>query len=677
MLCLICWTHVIQLRDTTRNLVMKIALAIKNFSLKSGGGERYCVELATSLVKRGHEVVVFAANFDCTVDGVEKVRVPMVSKPSILRQWSFNFFFQKIVKKHSVDCVYALTECYPVDAVRLGGGINRFWLEQKHDSALLCMWEKFRLRNRLKTYIEDRMFSPGGSLRVVLNSELCRGQALKYYPVMGDRLKVIYNGKDIILNSAIRDKARMYVRQNHGLDQDHKVFLFMANNFRRKGLGVLLRAFSRICALDDEARLIVAGKSSSDLRQFAVLCDKLKISDKVIFSGSVKEPVKYFCAADCFVLPTRYDPFANVCLEAMACRTGVITSSANGAAEVLADGGVVADSEDEIFDAMKNFLDFEYCLQTGKNAYMRARDFTLEKNAFNTINLLNEICEINKKRKVLKYVSNSSSVLYLGEFKETLESLKLREYADFSALEGGTLIKKNDKRQVRHVLLEGHSFYVKEQFPVSSFEALKMLSHFEFPFSQSKKEWDNLLLMQKLGIDSAVPVCCGWQKGLNSGSFMWMKDIGPARRVEDVFAKPVEKSMKRYVTTKIAQIARVLHRNRYVHKDFYLGHVFLEELGNASAEPRIWLLDVQRVTKFSFLKTHWIVKDLSALYFSSLPTVFSNTDRLRFYLAYAGKSRLGKSDKILVGKILRKSAKVILHTEKLLARRKLKAAQTA
>ena len=52
-------------------------------------------------------------------------------------------------------------------------------------------------------------------------------------------------------------------------------------------------------------------------------------------------------AADALLLPTRYDAFANVCLEAAAAGIPVITSAHNGAAEILGEGGlVVSDAED-------------------------------------------------------------------------------------------------------------------------------------------------------------------------------------------------------------------------------------------------------------------------------------------------------------------------------------------
>ena len=56
------------------------------------------------------------------------------------------------------------------------------------------------------------------------------------------------------------------------------------------------------------------------------------------FAGPVADPERWMAAADLFVLPTLYDPFANTCLEALASGLPVITTTANGAAEILEEG---------------------------------------------------------------------------------------------------------------------------------------------------------------------------------------------------------------------------------------------------------------------------------------------------------------------------------------------------
>ena len=68
--------------------------------------------------------------------------------------------------------------------------------------------------------------------------------------------------------------------------------------------------------------------------------------DNIMFLGHVEKIESVFCASDMFILPTFYDPFSNVCLEAMACGLPVITTRLNGAAEIIEDrvSGILVDS---------------------------------------------------------------------------------------------------------------------------------------------------------------------------------------------------------------------------------------------------------------------------------------------------------------------------------------------
>jgi UDP-glucose:(heptosyl)LPS alpha-1,3-glucosyltransferase len=91
------------------------------------------------------------------------------------------------------------------------------------------------------------------------------------------------------------------------------------------------------------------------------LADRLGIADRVHFAGPVGDPERWMAAADLFVLPTIYDPFSNACLEAMASGLPVITTAANGVAEILGEarsGAVLPDPGDVagLVDRIAEFL---------------------------------------------------------------------------------------------------------------------------------------------------------------------------------------------------------------------------------------------------------------------------------------------------------------------------------
>ena len=77
---------------------------------------------------------------------------------------------------------------------------------------------------------------------------------------------------------------------------------------------------------------------------------ELGIAPRVHFAGSQKDVTRWYGAADCFVLPTLYDPFPNAALEAMASGLPVITTSQCGAAEFVEEGvgGTVCEAGDVV-----------------------------------------------------------------------------------------------------------------------------------------------------------------------------------------------------------------------------------------------------------------------------------------------------------------------------------------
>ncbi|MCJ7839256.1 MAG: glycosyltransferase family 4 protein, partial [Burkholderiales bacterium] len=110
-------------------------------------------------------------------------------------------------------------------------------------------------------------------------------------------------------------------------------FLFVGSGFRRKGLPQLLRAMTGVRG----AQLVVVGadKELAHLRRSA---EETKLSGRVHFAGGQDDVKPWYGMADCFVLPTLYDPFPNAALEAMACGLPLITSLQCGAAELVESG---------------------------------------------------------------------------------------------------------------------------------------------------------------------------------------------------------------------------------------------------------------------------------------------------------------------------------------------------
>ena len=102
-----------------------------------------------------------------------------------------------------------------------------------------------------------------------------------------------------------------------------------------------------LATLDDAAaRLLVVGKGETG--PYRALAGRLGVGGRVVWLGPRPEPERWYAAADAVVLPSRYEPFGNVHLEALASGVPVVASRAAGGAEVIEEGknGAVADPRD-------------------------------------------------------------------------------------------------------------------------------------------------------------------------------------------------------------------------------------------------------------------------------------------------------------------------------------------
>ena len=139
---------------------------------------------------------------------------------------------------------------------------------------------------------------------------------------------------------------RAAARQLLGINAETSVLLFVAHNFKLKGLEELIRAAAGLFGRN--WLLLVAGRDQP--RRYRHLAQNLGIQDRIRFLGSVKDPRELLVASDLLVHPTWYDPCSRVVLEALGCGLPVITTSHNGAAEVIerARHGFVIDSPRDI-----------------------------------------------------------------------------------------------------------------------------------------------------------------------------------------------------------------------------------------------------------------------------------------------------------------------------------------
>lgn len=307
---------------------MKIGLVRRGYS-SSGGAEAYLLRFADAAVAAGHEVILFSGA-DWPADGWrhEFVRVPDGKSPM-----AFANALRALSPKGRCDVLFSLERVWECDVYRAGDGVHASWLKRRKqfEPAWKGWFRGMQGKHREILKLERALFE-GGARRIISNSQMVKDEISQFYATPAERITVVHNGLPAMQGTST---APVETRNRLKLAPDDYVALFVGSGWERKGLG---DAIAAINSLTSPAVLLVAGKGKSS---------GLPASKQTRFLGaqSSAQLKELLAMADVFILPTYYEPFSNACLEALASGVPVITTTANGFAEIIepgADGEIVS-----------------------------------------------------------------------------------------------------------------------------------------------------------------------------------------------------------------------------------------------------------------------------------------------------------------------------------------------
>lgn len=308
---------------------MKIALICRPYSFH-GGIETATAGLMRELLALGHTLDLITSAGQEEVPGVRVTRVPVLRHPSVLRLLSFALAARRAVEREGYQIVQSHERTLRQDIYRAGEGCHRGYLE-----AMKRRWAQVNPYHRLVFSLEKRIFTLKTARHIIAISNRGKAEIERLYATPPSRISVVYNGVDLErFHPDNRERLRKVVRDEWGIADEAWTVLFVGSGFERKGLGPLIEAMGRLA--DYRSQLIVAGKG--DPRPYRALADQPGLTGRVHWTGPVERIERLYAAADAVALPTRYEPFGNVHLEALASGLPVLTTATAGGAEVIRSG---------------------------------------------------------------------------------------------------------------------------------------------------------------------------------------------------------------------------------------------------------------------------------------------------------------------------------------------------
>lgn len=162
---------------------------------------------------------------------------------------------------------------------------------------------------------------------IITPSEGVKSQLIHYFNLEGEKIKVIPNPFDLERIKSLSKKE---------IEISYTYILFVGRLHKQKNIPHLLKAFKNLRIENIKLLIIGSGEEKENLIN---LSHELGIRDRVVFIDFQGNPYKYMSKALCLVLPSNYEAFPNVLVEAMVCGCPVISTNCPfGPSEIIENG---------------------------------------------------------------------------------------------------------------------------------------------------------------------------------------------------------------------------------------------------------------------------------------------------------------------------------------------------
>jgi UDP-glucose:(heptosyl)LPS alpha-1,3-glucosyltransferase len=385
---------------------MHVALAIEHLDARRGGAETWVSRFAAFLREEGHTVTIVTQDARGEPEGCAVQLVRPRGLTAAGRTVDFSRQVRSALRQLRPDASLATGKALGMTVYQPHGGTVRGSQRQNlaliasHDRrAMKILMNRLSPKHRAALRLEAEQFADP-NVHLVAISELVRRDMKTFYRVDDSRVRLVYNGVDTRRFDPERLPAlRATLRGRHGIGDDTVALLFLAHNFKLKGLKELLLALRILRQHTDRpVRLLVVGRDRR-WKTYRKLARQLGVADHVIFAGPCDDAAVAYAAADVFVHPTWYDPCSLVMLEAMACGLPSISTRFNGASELTAgtDAAVVLDAPRPVVplaEAMLGLMDPVRREAMGRAARQVALEHPLERNFREMLACLDEVVQV-------------------------------------------------------------------------------------------------------------------------------------------------------------------------------------------------------------------------------------------------------------------------------------------
>ncbi len=298
--------------------------------------------------------------------------------PSWLSLLLFNRQLSK--KKGKNDLYFSFEQISCADIYMADKGVYKTALMHDKKSCLnpLC---------KVKLSLEKKCLE--NSKLIITNSNMVKNDIIKTYSIKEDKIKVLNAG--IALGDSRYNFAFSRLNKEFHISENDRLILFVGSNFKKNGVKEFLEIFSKLENKFVKAFIIGEEEKHAFYEKIA---KKLKITNRVYFAGERQDVRDFYILCDIFLYPTMYEPFGDAILEAMNCKSVVITTKNCGASEILDNKDLLMNASDDfsIITKIDKLLANPSDLQKIKEENFEiSKKYSMKQNAEETFKLISSL----------------------------------------------------------------------------------------------------------------------------------------------------------------------------------------------------------------------------------------------------------------------------------------------
>ncbi len=313
-----------------------------------GGLARHVEDLSQTLAKQGQPVAVLTSRSGNTPsyelnDGVSVYRLSPYQKAGEeidfydwVMQLNLLFFnlAQQLISSNKLIVLHAHDWLVGTAALEL----KRYW---QLPLVVTIHSTEFGRNGGLYTDLQKKIHAQEqklaeGADQLICCSEFMALEVSRLFSVPLSKISVIQNGVMPEKVAALRLQAEQ--RRRYANDNEAIIY-FIGRLVREKGVEVLIKSLTSVLPVFPNTKTVISGKGPM-LPLLKKQAEEYGIADNVLFTGFVtdEERNRLLATADITVLPSLYEPFGIVALEAMATAAPLIVSDVGGLGEVVRHG---------------------------------------------------------------------------------------------------------------------------------------------------------------------------------------------------------------------------------------------------------------------------------------------------------------------------------------------------